>query len=148
MFSINTILGIQSDDEDASDRPDLINTGNHSIYEIKTVRGQAAGYADLDHYLITLNRLDPHGDIWTPGTADIYTPPSELVLSNGDDVTVNPPVDGVITYEVNRTDDDYAIKVLGFTLAVVASTLFYYLFGPDLNSISNPGAPPAPVPAI
>jgi hypothetical protein len=124
--SINTILGIQTGDPDAIDRPDLIDTAEHSIFEIKTVTGQAAGEGQLDQYLITLNQNDPHHNIWTPGTSAQYTPPSELVLSNGDDVTVNPPEGGVITYEIQHNDDNglYVVAAAGVVALAFAADAF------------------------
>jgi hypothetical protein len=124
--SINTILDIDSGDPDASGRPDLVDTAEHSVFEIKSINSQAAGQADLDFYLITLNRLDPHHNIWTPGTATEYTPPSEYMLADGDIAEIYPPENGVITYRIEQNDDNevYVVAAAGVVALAFAADAF------------------------
>lgn len=96
-------------------RPDLIDSLNKQIYEIKTIRGFAEGQAQLTGYLLILNWADPDKSRpWTRGTVANYRPPSNIPLGLGAFAIVGPPVGGVITYDV------FDLKVVGAALATVA----------------------------
>jgi hypothetical protein len=81
-------------------RPDLVDTATRQVYEIKTVKGAAAGYIQLENYIEELNEATPPDPLfgpWHAGTS--YVPPAELPnVYLQYDAYVDPPVDGVITY--------------------------------------------------
>ncbi len=95
-------------------RPDLTDLGVRQLYEIKTVREFSQGVAQLQEYLTLINYdlalAKPAEPRFSPGTA--YTPPSTWVIPPIKIVTINPPNQGVITYDIT----DYTTVILGATL--------------------------------
>jgi hypothetical protein len=68
------------------------------VYEIKSALELEEGAAQLALYLDTLNVFDPMHREWLPGDASTYLPRSPITVL-GKQYRINPPVDGVITYE-------------------------------------------------
>ncbi|HWA28214.1 MAG TPA: LamG-like jellyroll fold domain-containing protein [Lacunisphaera sp.] len=81
-------------------RPDLIDLPAAEIYEIKTVDEYAEGVADISFYCATLNALSPPKQ-WTPGVSYVFTPGVIPLVGMWVYAVVNPPVLGVITYDIH-----------------------------------------------
>jgi len=98
--TVNRSIGTILETGGMPNRPDLVNTCTHCVYEIKTVLGFAAGTLQLQGYIDSLNRLDPSANVLPWRFGDEYEPPPVLELGTGSFAFINPPLMGVITYEV------------------------------------------------
>jgi hypothetical protein len=99
---ISTILSLEHPNQEFPIiplRPDLIDMGEHKLFEIKPLTSGPLGVAQLVSYLEILNHFDPLNH-WTAGTRFDYTPPSTIKIGYGAWAKVQGPRDGVITYEV------------------------------------------------
>lgn len=79
-------------------KPDLVERATGEVYEIKPVGSYLLGYAQLGWYLTLLNTNDPWHRPWRPGTS--YIPPKKIIIGPITHAIVNPPIGGVILYEV------------------------------------------------
>jgi hypothetical protein len=98
-------------------RPDLIDTLNKQLFEIKTIREWPEGLAKLRLYLLIFNWADPDKTRpWTAGTAQVYSPTQNIIPLDtwGTYAIVAPPQLGIITYDVVNLPSTIA------TLATVA----------------------------
>jgi RHS repeat-associated protein len=99
-------------------RPDLVDSENFSIFEIKTVRGVKAGAAQLAKYIAVMRALDKqNGYSWHVGTAGEYQPPAIVPISILRTASVNPPSEGLILYDVydnklGRGPQDHTVPYL------------------------------------
>jgi len=107
-------------------RPDLIDFSTHEIYEIKTINTAAIGYTQLAGYLIILNLADQN-NLWTAGeTFQHPALPVTIDLGGGNVALVDPPLAGVITYEVvSKTElvTEGVIVLAGVAALAVKATL-------------------------
>jgi hypothetical protein len=88
-----------------ADRPDLVDGLVSAVYDIKTEREFGLGVQIVADYVETMLEDDPQGRPWHPGEIDDrYEPPlivpveAPLVFA-----VVDPPVAGVITYDIYDT---------------------------------------------
>ena len=111
--SITTILGIHHSackpaGASCLVRPDLVSlhvTGLAEVYEIKTVREEAAGVAQLAGYLALLTANDRLGRAWVPGTT--YVPQPTITVTAAGliwPVRIFPPRNGMILYELGAVN--------------------------------------------
>ena len=106
-------------------RPDLVDPSTRQVYEIKTVKGAAAGYLQLENYIEELNEatpLDPVLGPWHAGTT--YIPRQEFPnVYLQYDAYVDPPVDGVITYTLQGESGGNPGLIGLVAVALAASTV-------------------------
>jgi hypothetical protein len=112
--SVNTILGTSI--PLGGLRPDLTDVATQQVYEIKPFASSALGYPQLAGYLILLNKYDPLKRVWVPGTT--YLPPQRIDLGGGVIALVEPPVGGVIVYEVFDPVEILGLAAIAIKLAV------------------------------
>jgi len=82
-------------------RPDLVDPSTRQVYEIKTVKGAAAGVLQLANYIKELNAATPPDALgpWKPGIT--YQAPEEVPIYYLNlDASVNPTNAGIISYEL------------------------------------------------
>ena len=107
-------------------RPDLIDFRSHEVYEIKTINTAAVGYAQLGGYLIVLNLADKR-NLWVPGETFQHPDlPAEIDLGDGNVAFVDPPLEGVITYEVVSNTElvtEGVIVLSGVAAVAIKATL-------------------------
>ena len=144
--SITTILGIHHSTCKPAGasclvRPDLVSlhvTGLAEVYEIKTVRQEAVGTAQLAAYIALLTVNDKLGRAWVPGTS--YVPESTITVTAAGlvwPVRVFPPRNGMILYELGTVNPRVlvpfavaagvatavtAVAMTGLTVAIKART--------------------------
>jgi len=101
-------------------RPDLVDLRTGEIYEIKTSLGMLQGYAQIIGYEIILNLYDKQQRFWFPGESFQHPAlPEEIDLGNGNVALVEPPLLGVIVYDVFSKQE---LKVVeSFVLAGLAA---------------------------
>jgi RHS repeat-associated protein len=112
-------------------RPDLVDSENFSIFEIKTIRGATAGAAQLAKYIAVMRVLDKqNGYNWHVGTPGEYQPPPMVPISILRTASVNPPSGGLILYDVydnnlRRGPQDHTLPylIMIMVLTVVLSPL-------------------------
>ena len=129
--SVKRILGL--DIPGALLRPDLADTFNHLVYEIKPVGSEALGWAQVTGYAVALTLLDPERNIWVPG--ELYIPPPAIGLNGHAVALVSPPVGGVIIYEVLDT-----VEVLGLVTSALAYQLYTSLGTATVLTTASAGA--------
>src|SRR6267142_1802762 len=95
-------------------RPDLTDTLNHLVYEIKPVGSASLGAAQVAGYCFAFTMLDPQRNVWLPG--ELYLPPTIIPLNAHAIALVSPPIAGVIIYEVIGQ-----IEVVGIVAAATAA---------------------------
>ncbi len=98
-----TIVSYLFDDDSSAVylRPDLVDPSTRQVYEIKTVKGAAAGAIRLANYIKELNAATPPDALgpWKPGIT--YQAPSEVPIYYLNlDASVNPTEGGIITYDL------------------------------------------------
>jgi len=79
--------------------PDLVDTRNKKLYEVKPILSYPLGVAQLAGYIAVFNYFDPQKG-WTAGTRFDYRPPDKIYLGLGTWAYVHPPSAGVILYDV------------------------------------------------
>jgi hypothetical protein len=76
-----------------------VDLTSHEVYEIKIIDQESLGYAQLGGYLIILNLDDKQHRAWIAGES--YEPPRLIPLGDGlHEALVDPPLEGVITYQI------------------------------------------------
>jgi hypothetical protein len=88
------------------------------VYEIKPYGSEILGYQQLAGYLIILNLADPSG-AWIPGES--FQPPAlpDLITLNPQTVAlIEPPLEGLITYEILNSSELVADGLLSFAGAI------------------------------
>jgi RHS repeat-associated protein len=106
-------------------RPDLIDTINHQVYEIKPALSTSLAFGQLAGYLVLLTKSDPSHNIWSPGVS--YAPPTAIQIKPGTVAFVTGPTAGIITYYVvDLTEAVGMIAAYGvaqITVAVSTATM-------------------------
>ena len=100
-------------------RPDLVDRRTGEVYEIKPIGSESLGYSQLGGYLIILNLSDPLHRAWIPGES--FQPPdlpSFLELDPNTVAIIDPPLEGLITYEVLDSRELVADGLLSLAGAV------------------------------
>jgi len=125
-------------------RPDLVDLRTNEVYEIKPVSASVLGYQQLGGYLIILNLSDPLHRLWIPG--ETFQPPdlpTTIQLDPNTVALVDPPLLGLITYEVLNANELLAWGTLTVAGAVAASEadLELSVGVATLNTSLAPGAP-------
>lgn len=124
--------------------PDLVDPRTNEVYEIKPVASTTLGYQQLAGYLIILNLSDPEHRSWIPG--ETFQPPALRTMITLDANTVaivDPPIEGLITYEVLNQYELLAGASLTVAGAIAASEadLQLNMGVAGLNTTLAPGAP-------
>jgi RHS repeat-associated protein len=125
-------------------RPDLVDIRTNEVYEIKPASASVLGYQQLAGYLIILNLSDPVHRLWIPG--ETFQPPDLPTTIELDPKTValvDPPLLGLITYEVLNANELLAwgtLTVAG-AMAAAEADLELSVGVATLNTSLAPGAP-------
>ena len=99
--------------------PDLVDTRNKKLYEIKPILSYPLGVAQLAGYITVFNYFDPQKG-WTAGSKFDYWPPDKIYLGLGTWAYVYPPNAGVILYDVI---DVPSLSLVTVGVAVTADVL-------------------------
>jgi hypothetical protein len=100
--------------------PDLVDTKNKKLYEIKSILSYPLGVAQLAGYIAVFNHFDPAKG-WTAGSKYDYWPPDKIYLGAGAWAYVYPPNAGVILYDVI---DVPSLALVTVGVAVTADVMF------------------------